>query len=257
MMKYPHRQLQFAAVVSLVATVTMAAAPPAPEAIPRLPVTTGWLGNSLLRGGQADWSDKSQTYLQLYTDDMVVADDGTVFCTTNWEEGHRPAGIYKDGDALPDVPMFHTTSGSAVAVSRGRLAYGQKGHVAVFTRGKDGRFEAASGRHIVFDAGKDAPQVTGLALDESGDAVVIGDESGVIRTYRFSDGKAIDAQGFPAPRPGQMRRDADGNLWVLVRPRAAGVEIITAKVFGSSPHRGASGRDAAREILAHRSPCRR
>jgi len=39
------------------------AVPPQVSSIPRLPVTTGWLGNTLLRGGQADWSDKSQTYL--------------------------------------------------------------------------------------------------------------------------------------------------------------------------------------------------
>ena len=61
-------------------------ASPPPSDIPRLPVTTGWLGNTLLRGGQADWSDKSQTYLQLYTSDMAVSDDGRVFCTTTWEE---------------------------------------------------------------------------------------------------------------------------------------------------------------------------
>ena len=45
-------------------------APPPVPMITRLPVTTGWLGNTLLRGGQADWSDKSQTYFQLYTSDM-------------------------------------------------------------------------------------------------------------------------------------------------------------------------------------------
>ena len=33
------------------------AVPPAPDAIRKLPVTTGWLGNSLLRCGQADWKD--------------------------------------------------------------------------------------------------------------------------------------------------------------------------------------------------------
>ena len=76
-----------------------APAPPVPM-IPRLAVTTGWLGNTLLRGGQADWSDKSQTYLQLYTSDMAVSEVGTVFCTTTWEEGGRSAGIYREGDEI-------------------------------------------------------------------------------------------------------------------------------------------------------------
>ena len=45
---------------------------PAPDAIPLLSITTGWLGNSLLCGGQADWKNKSQTFLQRYTSDMAV-----------------------------------------------------------------------------------------------------------------------------------------------------------------------------------------
>ena len=75
-----------------------ASAPPVPM-IPWLPVTTGWLGNTLLRGGQADWSDKSQTYLQLYASDMAVSEDGSVFCTTTWEEGHRATAMH--------LPIFH------------------------------------------------------------------------------------------------------------------------------------------------------
>lgn len=86
--------------------------------IPRLPVTTGWLGNTLLRGGQADWSDKSQTYLQLYTSDLAVSEDGSVFCTTTWEEGGRAPGIYHEGDALAHIPSLGISSGESVAVSR-------------------------------------------------------------------------------------------------------------------------------------------
>ena len=106
--------------------------PPAPEAIPRLSVTTGWLGNSLLRGGQADWKDKSQTYLQLYTSDLAVTGDGRTYCTTTGEEGARAAGIYQDGDALEDIPSFGVDSGSSVAVTDKLLAYGRKGRIGVF-----------------------------------------------------------------------------------------------------------------------------
>ena len=114
--------------------------------IPRLPVTTGWLGNTLLRGGQADWSDKSQTYLQLYTSDLAVSGDGTVFCTTTWEEGGRSSGIYHEGDALAHIPSFGISSGESVAVSPRWLAYGQQGRIAVFARNAGGEHEVASRR---------------------------------------------------------------------------------------------------------------
>lgn len=205
--------------------------------IPRLPVTTGWLGNTLLRGGQADiWSDKSQTYLQLYTSDMAVSEDGRAFCTTTWEEGHRAAGIYRDGDALEHFPSLDTTSsGEAVAVSRGWLAYGQEGKIAVFSRNAAGEHEVASGRHINFATGKDAPQVTGLAIDEAKDRIYAADQSGQVRVFVMSTGKPVEGAGFRAVRPGQMRLDAEGNLWLIEKPLEAEFEVIAAVPFGSEP----------------------
>ena len=220
------------------------AVPPAPDTIPKLPVTTGWLGNSLLRGGQADWKDKSQTFLQLYTSDMAVTGDGRIYCTTTWEEGGRAAGIYRDGDALEDIPGFGLDSGSSVAVTDKLMAYGQKGRIGVFTRGKDGKHEVASGRLITFDASPRAPNVTGVCLDEAKDIVYAGDESGVIRAFQFSSGKAINAAGFTAPRVGQMRLDAAGNIWALQTPGEAIYTPIKATAFGSEPKAGHTVEDA-------------
>ncbi len=218
--------------------------PPAPDAIPKLPITTGWLGNSLLRGGQADWKDNSQTFLQLYTSDLAVTGDGRVYCTTTWEEGGRAAGIYKEGDALEDIPGFGLDSGSSVAVTDKLMAYGQKGKIGVFTRGKDGKHEPGSGRHITFDATPNAPNVTGVCLDEAKDIVYAGDESGVIRSFQFSSGKAINAAGFAAPRVGQMRLDASGNIWALQTRDEATYTRIAAKAFGSEPKEGHAVDDA-------------
>ena len=102
----------------------------------------------ILGSHTADWSDKSQTYLQLYASDMVVTGDGRIYCTTTWEEGARAAGIYKDGDALEDIPGLGVDSGSSVAVTDMLLGYGRKGRIGVFTRGKDGTHDIASGRDI-------------------------------------------------------------------------------------------------------------
>jgi hypothetical protein len=59
----------------------------------------------------------------LYTSDLAVTADGMVYCTTTWEEGHRAAGIYRDGDALTDVPTFGTTAGACVAVIAGDFLF--------------------------------------------------------------------------------------------------------------------------------------
>jgi len=88
-----------------------------PSDIPLLPVTTGWLGNTLLRGGQADWSDKSQTFLQLYTSDMAVSEDGSVFCTTTWGEGGRSSGIYHEGNALAHIPSLGISLGESERIT--------------------------------------------------------------------------------------------------------------------------------------------
>jgi len=211
-----------------------ASAPPVPT-IPRLPVTTGWLGNTLLRGGQADWSDKSQTYLQLYTSDMAVSEDGRVFCTTTWEEGGRSSGIYHEGDALAHIPLLGISSGESVAVTAHWLAYGQEGKIAVFSRNAAGEHDPGSGRHITFATGKDAPMVTGLAIDEAKDRIYAADKSGQVRVFTMSTSKPIEGAGFRAVRPGQMRLDAEGNLWLIEKPLEAEFEVIAAVSFGSEP----------------------
>ncbi len=203
--------------------------------IPRLPVTTGWLGNTLLRGGQADWSDKSQTYLQIYTSDMAVSDDGRVFCTTTWEEGGRAPGIYHEGDALAHIPSLGISSGESVAVTAHWLAYGQEGKIAVFSRNPAGEHEPGSGRHITFATGKDAPMVTGLAIDEAKDRIYAADKSGQVRVFTMSTSKPIEGAGFRAVRPGQMRLDAEGNLWLIEKPLESEFEVIAAAPFGSEP----------------------
>jgi hypothetical protein len=40
-----------------------------------------------------------------------------------WEEGYRTAGIYRDGDALTDVPTSGTTAGACVAVISGDFVF--------------------------------------------------------------------------------------------------------------------------------------
>jgi hypothetical protein len=211
--------------------------------IRRLPVTTGWLGNTLLRGGAADWSDSSQTYLQLYTSDLAVTPEGFVFCTTPWEEGGRAAGVYRDGDALPEIPSLGINSGAAVAASGHWLAYGRNGRVALFVRSPGTTHQPASGRELVFDSRPDAPLVIGVGLDEPRDRLYAADETGTIRSFQLSTGKVLPGVGFQVARAGPLRVDADGNLWVL-RPATTGaLRRLEARGFASEsvPGRGVDG----------------
>ena len=235
-MQMKQRTLTFLATSLGLAAGLYAVEPPVADSIVRLPVTTGWLGNTLIRGGQDDWwGDKNQTYLQLYTDDIAVSYDGMVFCTTTLEEGHRAAGIHFNGDALPDFPSLGVDSGSAVAVSDRWLIYGQKGKLAIFNREPGKTHEVASGRHWTYAEEKDAPKTTGLAIDEPRDRVYIADSSGVIRTWQLSTGKPIDAKGFAAPRVGKLRLDKEGNLWSIQEATLPTYKAITAPAFGSEP----------------------
>jgi hypothetical protein len=95
------RVMMMAASVAYAACVAIGEPPadgrvliPAPDvaAIRPLPVTTGAIGNTLVRGNT--FADPTQTFMQLYTGDMAVGQEGHVFLTTAWEEGLRAAGVY-------------------------------------------------------------------------------------------------------------------------------------------------------------------
>lgn len=83
-----------------------------------------------------------------------------------------------------------------------------------------------------------------MCLDEAKDIVYAGDASGVIRSFQFTSGKAINAAGFAAPRVGQMRRDADGNIWAMQTRCEPAYTPITATAFGSEPREGHSAQVA-------------
>ncbi len=196
---------------------------------PPLAVTTGGLGNTLLRGGGHNWDDRSQVYLQLYTGDLAVTADGMVYCTTTWEEGHRAAGIYKDGDALADVPTFGTTAGTSVAVNDRWLVYGQEGKLAVISRRAGQTWEVSSSHHQGIDG---AAQVTGVAL--AGDQVFCVDARGAVRSWDLKRRVADPTVRFRVPGASQLRCDKRGNLWFLVPGGWAGYRQLDVTVSGGA-----------------------
>ena len=215
--------------ISILTFGALNAVEPAPLTVaqfPDLPVTTGYLGNSLMRGGGVgvELFNPKATYLQLYTEDMVASSDGMLFCTTTWEEGHFAAGIYRNGDALPDPPPFATTSGHAVAVNDKWLVYGRDGELALFTRKPGITYELASGRRIRYQEGKDVPWATGVALD--GDIAYVSAD-GKLYTLDLNANKMV---GEPVAMPAleRLRRDRRGNLWGVVQ--AKGMEYVSLPI---------------------------
>jgi len=216
---------------------------PAPEvaAIPRLPVTTGAIGNTLVRGHS--FGDATQTFMQLYTGDMAVAGDGHVFLTTTWEEGLRAAGVYKDGDALPEVTRLGVNSGDAVACTDRHVAYcrwlntrdGRRHTLVVFRRQPTGGIEPVGAATIVLE---NRPHVVvGLAIDEARDRVYLADDDG-IHAVSLAKRRPVTDFDVPLARAGRLCLDEAGNLFVTQRawpPVRTRTVPLAAEPFGSEP----------------------
>ena len=65
--------------------------------------SSSWIGNTFHSAGKDQWptpTDVNDDWVQNYIDCMTVTDDGTCYTTSNWDEGGRKQGIYKNGDVL-------------------------------------------------------------------------------------------------------------------------------------------------------------
>jgi hypothetical protein len=224
----------------LLATAANAQVMPAPDiaAIPRLPCVTTGFGNTLIRGNS--FQDKSQTWMQLYTADMAVSAEGFVFLTTRWEEGLRAAGIYKDGDALPEMTGLGVNSGEAVAVSEHFAAYarllnrkeGPVQTLVLYERPAGKALNGAKQRTAYLTEQKGS--ITGLAIDEARDRVYFADDEGV-KALSLKTMKPLDFR-IALERAGKMLVDDGGALWVIQRGTSPyAYTKLEAQVFGSEP----------------------
>jgi len=202
-----------------------------------LPVTTSAIGNTLVHGNK--WfGDPTQRFFQIYFQDMAASSDGYVYQTTVWEEGHRSAGIYKNGDAVEDAciyPGFGAKGPTALAVTDKAALYWWNNKIV--------RFKRAPGQALDGKGGKNkeefpapVPSKTGvssLAADEARDRLYLSDpDANRIRIYKLSDLSPVNAEGFEAPRPGKIALDRDGNLWVIRQPETPRLKL-SGTPFGS------------------------
>jgi hypothetical protein len=210
-------------------------------AIRPLPVTTGAIGNTLVRGNT--FADPTQTFMQLYTGDMAVGGTGHVFLTTAWEEGLRAAGVYKDGDALPEVTRLGVNSGETVTCTDRHVAYarwlntreGRKNTLVLFRRLPGGGIE--SGRNVTVYLENRPHTIVGLAIDEQRDRIYFADADGV-HALSLAKHRPVTDFDVTLARGGRLCLDDAGNVFVAQRAQPNAVTQtapLAAEPFGSPP----------------------
>ena len=226
----------------VVAQVSAAELTPLPD-VPLLPVVTGGIANSLIRGYDPGDRDSllNRTFVQNYTSMIAVSSDGFLYTNTSWEEGHRPAGTYRNGDCLPDHPGFGTGSGWTVAVGERVVIYCHWGKVVIIERKPGQALDGEGGknrREIVVSPEDKPPQITGLALDEArGRIWVATGDNGRVRCFTL-EGAPVEITPINVPRAGGLALDYKGALWVLQTALPVGEKAIIGTVFADAAAEG-------------------
>ncbi len=202
--------------------------------------TTSWIGNTF--GGGGKWVQNS-------VEAMYVAPDGTVFTDSQWDEGGREAGIYRDGDAVLNPQHTHAWGqfgGRAVAANRKYLFIGMRmdnqggtlqdpgtwppkgsswfgisrrrltdpASGAAFLNGKGGAGDTLKGSFLVVNTAPDGvdASLSGIAADDRR-LYVSNPYDSEVRVYD-PDTMAL-TNAFTLERPGPLAIGGGGVLWVI------------------------------------------
>jgi hypothetical protein len=172
--------------------------------------TSSWIGNTF--GGKSDgtgdqWphpEDVNDDWVQDYIRCMTVAEDGTCYTSSNWDEAGRKFGVYKDGDVLGNSD-HGINCGSAGGFSINGTTITGNGKT-ISDAGKPTAIAMGRGTYanklIVADNGA-RKQV--LIYDVSGTPTIIeriGAEGGIAAdlTMNYGFPAAINAPAYPAGR---------------------------------------------------------
>jgi uncharacterized protein YjdB len=167
---------------------------------------SSWIGNTYggknSSTGSPDPSDPADKWIQDYIDCMVVAEDGTCYTTSIWDEAHREYGIYKDGDVLGNedkniscgLAGGYTISGTTVTGNGKTITDAGKPTAIAMGRG------IYDGKLLVADNGQ-RKQI--LIYDVSSAPVIVerlGVEGGIASdfTSSYEFPAAINAPVYPA-----------------------------------------------------------
>lgn len=163
-------------------------------------VATSWIGNK--------WgADVDERHAMNWINNFAVDKDGTIYCTSYWEEGAKELGIYKDGRDMGRLERGHESAdGGAIAVN------GDAVWISVHKNAVRKYFKATK-KPSGFEF-KVGGQVNGLAA-RGNNLFVAVDNSNKIAVYS-REGKLKSA--FPVKNAGKLAADKRGNIWLVEWP---------------------------------------
>jgi hypothetical protein len=185
---------------------------------------TSWIGNTF--GGGNKW-------VQIRINGIYVADDGTVYTNSEWDEAGREVGIYKNGDVIGKADDLHgwgRLGGTAVVADKKYIYvamqqslegnpqgdYPPKGTTWYCVRrynlsGKPAPFANGRGWDKSMLIVNTKSKVTGLAI-AAGELYVSDAASNRVRVYNYM---MEEIRSFTVTDPGKIAVDKQGSLWII------------------------------------------
>lgn len=172
----------------------------------QVPVVNSWLGNS--------YGFKDRKYIQQNIHALWVRSDGTVFSQSNYDEGHKSSGIYKDGEPVGQLEGVVQGGGMAITgdekhifavVARQIRRYNHQGKLAAYRDKKD--------RWAVNDDVK-VSTIRGLALWQN-ELFAANALDQTIYVYDKTNRALL--RSFAVPNVGRIAVSPSGDLWAVTR----------------------------------------
>ena len=187
---------------------------------------TSWIGNS--GGANPDW-------VQNHIAALAVAPNGTVYTASEWDEGAREMGIYREGKIIGMLEGGYHDGGhhTAVACDAGQVV------AVVEEGGKVGlsRF-TPDGRRLPWEGGgnfrplADTKRAGAIAL--AGDVLAVADmdwnkpelAAQALRLYRLTPNGPALLQSWPVARIGRVAVSAGGEAWAIQQARIERFQVV-------------------------------
>jgi len=166
------------------------------------PHETSWIGNSFGGGPRGKW-------VQNFVFMMAVNADGRCFTCSHWDEAHREAGIYQDGDVVGNCKG---AIGDAVAANGRFVFLGDGG------RARPGEPGGATVKQFTFEG---SPTKVTFPLKNMARALAANEQVLVaadavdnrVHVFEVEGGKLL--RSLDVEKPGAVAVTAAGDMWVV------------------------------------------
>jgi hypothetical protein len=187
---------------------------------------TSWVGNS--EGANPGW-------VQNHIAALAVAPDGTVYTASEWDEGSREMGIYRDGRVIGRLEGGFHDGGhhTAIACDAAQVI------ISIDEGGKVGlRRYAPDGRRLDWSGGGqfrpllEAKRAGAIAL--AGEMLAVSDmdwqkpeaAAHALRIYRLTPAGPEYRQSWPVERIGRLAVAGGGTAWAIRQARLESYRVV-------------------------------